>query len=188
MPRAAELKSGQVVLIDDQPHIVRQVQSQSPSARGATTLYKVRFNHAATGQKVDRSLKGDDLLPDADFQRRAVQFLYREGDELVFMDRENYSQYPLNESALTELTPFLTEDTEGLVALLVDDQCIAIQPPESVALPIVETPPAIKGASQSARTKTARLSTGLEVQVPEYLEQGETIKVNTGTRDYMSRA
>jgi elongation factor P len=82
----------------------------------------------------------------------------------------------------------LTEGLEGIIALLIDDAVLGIELPSSVNLEILETPPAIKGATASGRTKTARLSTGVEIQVPEYLETGEIIKVNTETSKFMSRA
>ena len=83
---------------------------------------------------------------------------------------------------------FLTEGLEGIVALLIEDAIFAIELPSSVVLPIIETPPALKGSSASARTKTARLATGLEVQVPEYIETDELIKISTETGKFMSRA
>lgn len=188
MPKASELKSGMIVLVRQQPHIVKQVQANNPSARGAATLYKVRFNHASTGQKLDESLKGDDFLPDVDFQRRSVQFSYMDGNAYVFMDDEDYSQYPLEPDALGDSKAFLTDGLSGITALLVEGQCVAVQLPVVVEMPIVETPPAMKAASASARNKPAKLPTGLEIQVPEYLEEGEVIKINTETREFVSRA
>jgi elongation factor P len=83
---------------------------------------------------------------------------------------------------------YLIDGLEGIVALLVDDEVIGIELPSSVVMPIIETTPAIKGATASARTKTARLLTGIEIQVPEYLEVDELVKVNTETGKFMSRA
>jgi elongation factor P len=83
---------------------------------------------------------------------------------------------------------YLSEGLEGIVALLIDDVILGIELPSSVVLAIIETAPAIKGATASGRTKTARLATGVEVQVPEYLEADELIKVNTDSGKYMSRA
>lgn len=188
MPKASELKSGMVVDVDGQPYVVKQVHAQNPSARGAATLYKTRLNHAGTGQKLDRSFKGDELLPDVDFQRRSVQFLYADGDGYTFMDIEDYNQYSLNADQLEDVIPFLTDGAGGFLALLVEDACVAVEAPASVEMEIVETAPAMKGSSQSARTKTAKLASGLEIQVPEYLAEGERVKVNTSTREFMSRA
>jgi elongation factor P len=100
---------------------------------------------------------------------------------------EDYSQYSLSREALDDQINYLTEGLEGIVALLVDDEVFGIELPSSVVLEIIETAPSIKGATASGRTKTARLVTGFEVQVPEYLETNELIKVNTESGKFMSR-
>jgi elongation factor P len=107
---------------------------------------------------------------------------------LTFMDTEDYSQYTLSVEDLEEEAGFITEDMEDLMMMLVDDLPVGVQLPTSVCLEIVETSPSIKGATVTKRTKPAKLSTGLEVQVPEYISQGETIRVNTESGEYMSRA
>jgi len=94
----------------------------------------------------------------------------------------------LSREDLDDQVGYLTEGLEGIVALLVDDAPMAIELPSSVQLEIIETAPALKGATASGRTKTARLTTGIEIQVPEYLEPGEVVKVNTETGKFMSRA
>lgn len=188
MPKAAELKRGMIVEIDGAPHIVADVDVKSPSSRSGTTLYKIRFRNLQTKQKRDESLKGDDLFNPIDFERREVQFSYRDGNQYVFMDQEDFSQHLLDEDALGESTGFLLEGMGGILALLVDGQIVGIELPASVALEIVETAPALKAASATSRTKTARLATGIEIQVPEYLEAGEVVKVNTETGRFVSRA
>ena len=188
MAYAKDLKKGHIVQIDNQYYLVRQQESKSPSARGASTLYKFRFSSVPGGQKLEMTCTGDDQFTDVDLLRRTVSFLYREGDEFTFMDSEDYSQYLVNTATIEEQLPYLSDGMEGLIALLVEGQLLAIEVPASIALEIVDTSPAIKGASAAARTKTATLSTGLEVQVPEYLSIGEVIKVNTETGKFMSRA
>jgi elongation factor P len=186
--KASELKKGMVVEVNGMPHVVKQVEVRNPSSRGASTLYKVRFNNLKTGQKLDESLKGDDSFKEADYVRAKAQFSYVDGDNYVFMNAEDYSQYTLTSEDLEDQIGYLTEGLEGIVALLVDDEVIAIELPSSVVMAIVETTPAIKGATASARTKTARLTTGIEIQVPEYLENDQLVKVNTETGKFMSRA
>ena len=188
MPKASDLKTGDVVEIDGTPHIVKSLDTKSPSSRGASTLYKIRFNNLITGQKRDESLKGDDHLRDADCQKVSVQYSYHDGQQYIFMNTEDYAQYGLGAEDVEAQLNYLVEGLEGIVALLVDDQIVAIDMPQSVVLPIVDTSPAIKGASASARTKPATLSTGLVVQVPEYIENGEQVKVNTSNGKFMSRA
>lgn len=188
MPKAAELKKGMVVEIKGMPHVVKQLEAKSPSSRGASTLYKVRFTNLQTGQKLDESYKGDDFIKDADCLRTEVQFSYVDGELYTFMNLDDYSQYALSREALEGQLEYLSEGLEGITALLMDGEVLGIELPQSVNLSIVETAPGIKGASATGRTKPALLSTGLEVQVPEYLESGERIKVNTLTGKYMSRA
>jgi len=188
MPKASDLKRGHIVDINNIPHAVKKVEAKSPSARGAATLYKVRFTNLKTGQKLDESFKGDDLLKEIDCTRVEVQYSYMDGESYVFMNMEDYSQYNLNPDELEGQTEYLLEGLEGITALLVEGNILGIELPQSVNLEVIDTAPGIKGASASARTKPAKLSTGVEVQVPEYLETGEIIKVNTETGKFMSRA
>jgi elongation factor P len=188
MPKASELKKGMIVDIDGSPHIVKQLEAKSPSSRGAATLYKVRFNNLTTGQKLDSSFKGEDILKEADCMRVSVQYSYLDGDIYYFMDVEDYTQYGLSAGQMEEQIPYLVEQQEDIIALIVDGHLAAIELPQSVNLEVIETPPAVTGSSATNRTKTAQLSTGLEIQVPEYLAPGETVKVNTNTGKFMSRA
>jgi len=188
VPNACDLKRGGIVDIKGVPHLVRQVEARSPSSRGAATLYKIRFTNLKTGQKLDESFKGDDFLKDIDCVRTQVQYSYLDGDLYTFMDVEDYSQYSLNGNDIEEMVSYLTEGLEGIIALLVDGEILGIELPQSVILTITETSPSIKGASTTGRTKPAILSTGLEIQVPEYLASDEQVKVNTTTGKFISRA
>ena len=188
MAKASDLKRGMVVDIEATPHIVKQVDVKSPSSRGATTLYKIRFNNLKTGQKLDTSLKGDDFFKEVDLVRAKVQFSYIDDQNYIFMNQEDYSQYSLSKEELDEQVGYLSEGLEGITALLIDDALIGIELPTTVTLEVIETAPALKGATASSRSKTAKLSTGIEIQVPEYLEVNELIKVNTETGKFSSRA
>lgn len=188
MPKASELKKGEVVEIDGVPHVVKHLEAKSPSSRGSATLYKVRFNNLLTGQKRDESFKGEEMLKNADCQRVQVQFSYIDGPQYIFMDVEDYSQYAINEDGIESQLEYLTDGLDGITALLVDGNIVAIDLPQSVVIDITETSPGIKGATASARTKPATLSTGLVIQVPEYIERGEKVKVNTTNGKFMSRA
>lgn len=187
MKYARELKKGQIIGIDNCYYIVRQIAVKSPSARGAQTLYKVRFNSIPAGNKVERTFTGDDTFSDIELSRRSTIFLYREQNTCTFMDSENYVQYLVNTETIEKELLYISEGQEGITALLVEGSLLGLELPPSVSLKIIETSPAIKGASAAARTKTARLKTGLEVQVPEYLSEGEMIKVNTETGKFISR-
>ncbi len=186
--KASELKSGAVIQSDARTIHVTGVQVQTASSRSGNTLYKVRGRDVATKQKFEASFKGDEVLQGVDFERRAVQLLFRDSDGCTFMDNESFEQYTLSEDELEEELPYLSEGIEGLYALVADGALLGIQLPATAVLTIRETAPAIKGASAAARTKPATLDSGLIVQIPEYLGEGEQIKVNTASGEFMSRA
>lgn len=188
MPKASELKKGMVIDMEGIPHAVKSVEAKSPSSRGASTLYKFRFTNLQTGQKLDESYKSDDFLKEADCVREPVQFSYMDGERYVFMNTVNFSQYEVDADMIEDLIGYITEGLEGMTALIMDGILLSIELPQSVDMEIVDTVPGIKGSSATGRTKPARLVTGMEVQVPEYLEPGEVIRINTSTGKFMSRA
>lgn len=188
MPLAKDLKTGLVVELDGAPCLVEQITVQSPSARGASTLYKIRARNLRLGSKLDKVFKGTDLIRDADFVRRAVQFLYKDASHYHFMDDQDYNQFALSGEQLAGQAGYLVENMPGLLSLVHNGEPIGIQLPPTVDLPIVESTPAVKGNSATGRTKPARLSTGLVVQVPEYLAQGELIRIDTASGEFLCRA
>jgi elongation factor P len=188
MIRACDFKKGSIVQIGDDPHIVENIVVQSPSARGASTLYKVRFRNLQTKKKVDQTFKGTDVLKEADFSRRPIQYLYRDSAGCTFMDAEDFSQFTLLDADLENELPYLTDGLEGLFALVSGDRVLGIELPPAVELLVTETDPSMRGASATSRSKPAKTETGLIVQVPEYLSSGERILVNTQTGLFESRA
>ncbi len=187
MIKACNLQKGNIVALGGQPHQVRHIDVQTPSARGANTLYKVRFNVILTGQKVDQTYKGNDTLEEMEMARRPASFLYADADQYTFMDSENYEQYTLHQDRIEEALRWITEGMEGILVLLLNDVPIGIELPASVELEIVETEPAIKGMTATNRNKPAALSNGVTVMVPEYLSAGDTVRVNTATAKFMAR-
>ena len=185
---AKDLKPGGIVKHDGAPIIIETIMVQSPSARGGTTLYKFRARNLVTKQKVDLVHKGTDNLPDADFEKRAVTLMYSDVEQVHLLDAENYEQYALPLADIADEMQYVTESLEGMLALIYNDQCVGLQLPASVTLEIIECDPGIKGNSATSRNKPAKLSTGFYVQVPEYLKQGEAIKVDTRTGAFLGRA
>ncbi len=186
--KANELKKGTVFLYDGKNIMVKRVQVQAPSSRSGSTLYKLRGQDVASGQKFERSFKGDEVVEPVEISRCAVQLLYRDADGCTFMNDESYEQYTLPEDALGDELPFLSDGLEGISALISEGHLLGIELPATIVLEIEECAPGMRAASSSARTKPATLNTGLIVQVPEYLTPGEKIKVNTETREFISRA
>ena len=188
VPLAKDCKRGQIVEKDDAPYAIEKIEVKSPSARGASTLYKMRARNLKTGLKTDWSLDGTDLLKEADFQRKPVQYLYNDGTEFHFMDEENANQFAFTEDKLGEQVQYLSENMTGLTYLVYNDQAIGIQLPSVIESEIVETSPGIRGSSATGRTKPAKLATGLTVQIPEYLDNGDRVRVDTETGLYVGRA
>ena len=188
MPKASELEKGMIIDMEGIPHIVKQLEAKSPSSRGTATLYKVRFNKLQSQQKLDASFKGDDLLKEADCMRIPVRYSYLDGDIYYFMNMEDYNQYGTNADQLEDQIPYLVEQQEEFVALIMDGKLIGIELPQSVSLTITDTPPAITASSATNSSKTATLSAGLEIQVPEYLALEEPVRINTTTGKFVSRA
>ncbi len=184
---AKDIKNGMVVNYQGAPCLIETINVQSPSARGAATIYKYRARNLVTKQKVDIVLRGGEGLDEADFERRAVKFMYADATHMHFLDQTDYNQYDLTLAEVESEAPYLTENLEGVQALIYNDQCVGLQLPVVVELKVVECDPGIRGNSATSRTKPAKLETGLTVQVPEYLSQGETIKVDTRTGEYLSR-
>jgi elongation factor P len=188
MPKVADVKRGNLVEINGHYMLVQQIDISSPTARGAKTLYRMRFSKLPGGGKYEETFTGDDMLKDAALERRKVSYLYKEGDLYTFMDSEDYSQYMLNGDAIEEQLPYLMDGMDNIMALLVDGNILTIELPSTVIMEILETVPGMKAASATGRTKPAKFATGLELQVPEYLEAGEKVKINTETGKFLSRA
>lgn len=185
---AKEIKPGAVVNYNDAPHIIENVTVQSPSARGSATLYKFRARNLVSKQKTDITLKGTDGLDDADFVRREVTFMYADTEAAHFLDSGDYNQYTLTRDDMADELQYVTEDLQGMLAMIYNGQCVGIQLPAAVDLKITQCDPAVKGNSATSRTKPATLETGLVVHVPEYLKEGETIRVDTRSGEFLARA
>jgi elongation factor P len=187
MPKACNLQKGNIIQLNGNPYQVKKIDVQTPSARGANTIYKVRFAAIPSGQKLDQTFKGNDFLDEMELQRRPVSYIFNEQDMYTFMDTENYEQYTLHSDQMEGQVLWLSDGLDGITALLINGKLIGIELPSSVELEIIETAPAVKGATVTNRNKTATLSNGHTVQIPEYLETGNIIQVNTGTGEFMSR-
>ncbi len=188
MVSANELKSGVVFDYNGAPHMVENVTKQTPSARGASTLYKIRARNILTKNKSDLTCRGEDMFQQPNFQTRQVQYLYSDGDVCSFLDLETFEQYDMDARALEDQLFFMPEGMESITALILNDRMVGVNLPDTVVLELVECDPAIKTASATARSKTAKTQTGLSVQVPEYMQQGEKVKIDTRTGKCLSRA
>lgn len=185
---AKDVKNGTLIVHQGDPCMIRSISVQSPSARGAATLYKFRATNLRTKQKVDVTFKGAENVEEADFERRDVQLMYLDSDHAHFLDQADYNQYQLPLKDVEEELKYVTENLEGVQAMIHNEECIGIRLPLTVELKVAQCDPAVRGNSATSRTKPATLETGLVIQAPEYLAEGETVKVDTQTGKFLSRA
>ncbi|KZZ51121.1 elongation factor P-like protein YeiP, partial [Oleiphilus sp. HI0123] len=170
--------------MNGEAYIVRDIERSVPQGRAGGSLYRMRMYNVATNHKIDETFKDSDMLSLADLDRRPVTFSYADGDEYVFMDSEDYSSYSLDKESIADELLFMAEDAQGLLVVMVNEAPVALELPSTVELEIVETDPALKGGSATARTKPAILTTGLTVQVPEHISTGDRIKINVEERKF----
>ncbi len=186
--KAADIKKGNVVEHDGKVYQIRDIERSSPQGRGGNVTFRFVMYSVPGGNKLDISLRADDDLKETELTRRPVSFSYKDGDAFVFMDNEDYTQYTLDASTVGDAAGYIVDGIEGCYVQLIDDAPVALQLPQSVILEIVDTAPELKGASATKRTKPAKLSTGIEIQVPEYITNGEKVWVNTTTGEFSGRA
>ena len=140
------------------------------------------------GAKLDASFDADDNLTEVELLRRQATFSYKDGEAFVFLDDEDYTPYTLDADAVGDAAGYIVDDLTGIYVQLIDDTPVAIQLPQSVAIEVVETPPELKGGTATKRPKPAKLATGIEIMVPEYIGNGEKVWVNTTTGEFAGRA
>ena len=183
-----DLKRGLILEWDGAPHVVESIQISTPQARGASTIHRVSMRNLKTKQRVDQSFKGGETFGIPDVDRRAVQFLYQDPDTFHFMDKETYDQFTLRKEELEWEANFLVEDMEGIVVFYYNEHPIALELPNTVALDVTQTNPAVKGNSATGRTKPATLQTGFVVQVPEHISEGTRVTIDTRDGSFTGRA
>ena len=186
--KASDIKRAAVVEHEGKVWQVREVSKSSPTGRGGNTTYRFALYAIPGGHKLDLSLRADDELKEVDLARRPATFSYRDGDAFMFMDSEDYTQYLVGPELMGDSAGYVTEGLADCYVQLIDDQPVGVQLPQSVTLEVVDTAPELKGASATKRAKPARLNTGIEIQVPEYIRVGEKVLVSTVTGEFAGRA
>jgi elongation factor P len=186
--KASEVKRGNVIEHNNGIYQVRDIERSAPTARGGNVTFRFTLYSIPGGQKLDLSLRADDDLKEVDLVRRAATFSYMDGEAFVFMDVEDYTQYNLDPDVVGDAAGYITEGLEGCYVAVIDETPVALQLPPSVVLEVVDTAPELKGATATKRPKPAKLNTGIEIQVPEYVTTGEKILVSTLTGEFAGRA
>ncbi len=186
--KASDIKKGSVVEHNGIIYQVRDIDRSAPQGRGGNVKFRFILYSVPGGNKYDLSIGGDDEMKEVELSRRRATFSYRDGDAFVFMDDDDYTPYTLDADVVGESAGYISDGLSDCYVQIIDEQPVALQLPQSVALEVVETPPELKGGTATRRPKPARLSTGIEIQVPEYIGNGERVWVNTSTGEFAGRA
>ena len=187
MISTSDFKKGTRFELEGAPYQVLDVASQSPTARGSNTLVKTKLRNLVTGQYLQKTFKSGEKFDEPDLENKNASYLYKSDDLYVFMDSDTYEQYELGESETGDATNFLVDSMEVKV-MIYNGAPIGVEVAPTVELNIVECEPAVRGDTVNAVTKSARLETGFELQVPMFIENGERIKIDTREGRYLSRA
>lgn len=180
-----DLKNGMTLELDDGLFHIVDFQHVKPGKGQAfvrSTLKNVR-----TGATVDRTFRAGEKVERATIDKRDMQFLYRDGDDYVFMDNETYDQLHVAPSVLGAASSYIVDGSIAVLEMF-GSEIVGTDLPAAVELSVAETEPGVQGDRVSGATKPATLETGLVVQVPLFVDQGERIKVDTRSGEYLSRA
>lgn len=185
MIAAGDFRNGNTFELDGQFFQIIDFQHVKPG-KGAAFV-RTRIKNIITGATVDRTFNPGDRMPKAQVERREMQYLYQDGDLFHFMEVETYEQIALNSSSIGDALKFVKENVVVKI-LSLKGVVFGIEPPTFVELEIVETEPGFKGDTAQGAQKPAILETGAMVRVPLFVNQGDRIKVDTRTGEYMERA
>jgi len=185
---ANELKRKMLITVDGQPYTVVEVFFASPSARGASTMVRTKLRHLLTDAVLEKSFKTSEKFEEPDVALTPASFLYSDGDSFHFMDEESYEQFSLSEEQLGDERLYLKENL-SLQVRKYNGEPISLELPATVDLTVTETEPGVRGDTASGgATKAATLETGLQARVPLFIKEGEVVRVNTQTGEFVSRA
>ncbi|MCK5837318.1 MAG: elongation factor P [Desulfobacula sp.] len=181
---ASDLKKGLKFEIDGEPYIVIGFEFKKPGK--GQSLYKCKLKNMITGNLFERTYRSGDKFRRADLEEQEMEYLYSDKDSYCFMNTANYEQHFLNKDQVGDATDLLKDNTVCTI-LLYNGLPIGITLPNFINLQVVESEPWAKGDTATGSTKPAILETGLEVQVPPFIDQGQMIKIDTRTREYVER-
>jgi elongation factor P len=182
---ATQLRPGMIIKHNNDLHSVFSVEHRTPGNLRAFIQAKLR--NLRTGAMFEHRFRSPDPIERINVDEVQMEFLYSDGDDYYFMNTENYEQTHLNRDTLGDSVDYLTPNLQIQVEFF-DGKAVGIELPQTVDLKVIETEPGLKSATASSVTKPARTETGLVVQVPPFINEGETIRVDTSEGAYLSRA
>ena len=180
-----DFKTGVTVDIDGDAWQVVEFQHVKPGKGAAFVRAKMR--NLCTGSVVERTFNAAERLPNANVERKDMQYLYQDGDMYVFMDNETYEQLELNKAQLGNAINFLKENMNVKISSF-NERILGVELPNTVELKVVETEPGIKGDTATGGSKNATMDTGYVVKVPLFINEGDVLRIDTRTGEYIERA
>ncbi len=184
MYESGDLRKGLKIEMDGDPYVIVQFEFVKPGKGQA--LYKCKLKNMLTGAQFDRTFRSSEKFNEANLEKHEMEYLYSDGNSYCFMNTSTYDQEFLTENQITESKDFLKENTVCNI-LFFKEKPIEVSLPNFVDLKIVEVDPWIKGDTTSGSTKPATLETGYIIQVPPFVEEGEIIRIDTRTGEYVER-
>lgn len=181
----SEIRGGMKVVIDGDPCVIVENEFVKPGKGQA--FNRIKFRNLKTGRVVERTWKSGDTLEAADVLDLEAQYLYNDGNEWHFMCKETFEQFAVNDAGVGDTRKWLKEQSDCTLTLW-NGTPLAVAAPNFVVLQIVETDPGVRGDTSGGGGKPAKLETGAVVRVPLFIQEGELIRVDTRTGEYMSRA
>ncbi len=184
MYESSDLRKGLKIIIDGQPYIITEFQFSKPGKGQA--LYRCKLKNMITGYTMDRTYRSGDKFEPANLEERRMQYLYNDAEGYHFMDTHTYDQVTLSEDNVGNAKNFLQDNMEVDV-LFFNETPISINLPNFVHLKVVKSDPGVKGDTATGATKPATLETGYTLQVPLFIEEGDILKIDTRTGEYVER-
>ena len=185
MISATQIRKGMILIHDGDPHRVLEFQHRNPGKGGA--IVRVLMRNLRTGASYEHRFNSQEKVERATLDQQEMEYLYQDGSLYYFMNTETFEQFPIDQEILGDFNNYLREGTKVQVEFL-EEQPITVELPAVVELKVVETEPELKGATANNSPKPATLETGVVIQVPPFIRQGEVVRVDPSEGKYLERA
>lgn len=179
-----EIKIGKIIKVNNEPFIIIKTDHHKMGRGGA--VLKTKLKNLINGNALEKTFQGNDKAEPADTEKKAANFLYKDDNDAHFMNNTNFEQFSLSLDAIGDNHKFLKEELTVQV-LYYNDNPVSVELPVKVELKVTSAPPGVKGNTAGNTSKTIELETGAEVQAPLFINEGDTIRINTETGEYVER-
>ena len=183
--KATQIRKGMILLFNNDLNVVTDMQHFTPGKGQAGV--QVKMKNINTGSNAENRFRSDETVEKANLDTRKMEYLYEDGDHFYFMDQETFDQIPISAEMIGDAKYYLLPNTPCDVSFF-KEKPLSVELPASIDLKVVETPPHLKTATVTSSYKPATLETGLQVQVPQFIEEGEVLKIDTREGKYLERA